>query len=368
MNMLAHLRAYFGGHPAPPPTPYVAQYVLGPSILATFPIDISHYPGLVSFYFVVPEHGPMRVVTCWATKEHFVRDGARFCSQISATLDPLHGFIQDFTIESTSLWQRIPVYSAVITIVAFLGALKALFDYYDWIFSKPDLALTSDNIRIDVVQGAELKIMPLLVNNLPVAHREIELSAQLTSTAGASAKLEVHPPRIPNMPGATAQKITVTGIAPTHGEYKLMLFAAAQAGRLRDAQTFRLDTDVTVWPKIPNGKISSGSEKGSMGLLKGTVAVGAAAPNGLDCELEIKDSPGLRYDGIFEFYFLDKAPLWKTNESAGNEFAIFRWSTLKIPAYQNIPFQIGLISAPETDWRKVSRHANVACHYRKDKT
>lgn len=368
MNMLAHLRAYFGGRPPPAPTPYVAEYMLGPSILATFPIDITHYSGLVSFYFVLPGHAPMRVVSCWATKEHFLRDGANFCSQISATLNPLHGFIQDFTIEAKSLWQRIPVFSILISIVAILGALKALFDYYDWIFSKPDLALTTDDLRIDIVQGAELKITSSLVNNLTVAHRNIKISAKLVSSAGVTDKLDVHPPHIPNMPGATTQKFSVSGIAPAPSAYKLTIFAAAQAGRLRNAETFQLDTDVTVWPKIPNGKLSSKSDNGSIGLLTGLVAFGKAAANGLDCELEIKGSPGLRYDGIFEFYFLDQAPTWKTTENAGNEIASFRWTTLKIPAYQNISFQIGLVGGAETDWRKVAGRSNVVCHYRKDKS
>ena len=143
--------------------------------------------------------------------------------------------------------------------------------------------------------------------------------------------------------------------------------ASAQAGRVPDAETFRLETDVTVWPKMANGKLTSKSGTGNIGLLTGSVAIGDAAANGLDCELAIKGSPGLRYDGIFAFYFLDGTPTWKSNENAGNEMAILRWSTVKIPAYHNISLQIGLVSAAATDWREVARNAHVVCHYRKDK-
>jgi hypothetical protein len=189
-----------------PPVPYFAEYVLGAAELPPHSISFDKYPGLLLYYFVRPGRSPVRIATYWATKDHFLCGGESFQAQIGAAPASLDGYVDELTIPPEPLWKRVPWYTVVLGIAAFLGALQAIGSYFDWIFSAPYLELKSDKARTNLIQSAELQDTRSLVNQLPVAHRKIFLSASLKSGSGREQKLNIAPSFVPHMPGAAHKR------------------------------------------------------------------------------------------------------------------------------------------------------------------
>ena len=100
-------------------------------------------------------------------------------------------------------------------------------------------------------------------------------------------------------------------------------------------------------------------------LFSGAVAVGAAAPNGLDCELEIAGISGLEFV-LFEFPRLHTAADWLHNDTPGGEVALLRWAVLAVPQDQILQFQLALRKSPNIDWAKLAGQAAVRCFHRKE--
>jgi hypothetical protein len=367
MDLTAALRKWSGGGSSPPSIPYFAEYSLSDTSDLPSSVDIKHYPGLLSYVLIRPKQGTLRVVTYWSTRDHFLRDGERFGKEIYATATSVEGFISGFTINPESFWKRMPWYTFVLGIAAFFGALQAIGNHYDWIFSAPSLALKSEKARIQIVEGTEFHEVASLISHAPVAQREIVLSALLISKIVPEVPLRVEPDQMTHIPAGESQEITINGKAPAAGDYEFAVSAKARAGLLRFAKTFEFRRPVTVWPKLPTGKLSVRSVQGEMGLLSGSIAVGPVAPNGLDCELEIKGIPGLKYDGVFDFPLLHEAARWRTNESPGKEIASLRWAVLPVHGREEIRFQVALFHASKIDWNKVSQGSTLRCYYRKEK-
>jgi hypothetical protein len=367
MDPTAALGRLSGESSSTPAIPYFAEYSLSVGSELPNSVDITRYPGLLSYSLIRPERGTLRVVTYWSARDHFLRDGERFGKEIHAMTTDVDGFISGLTIHPEPFWKRVPWYTFVLGIAAFFGALQAIGNHYDWIFSAPSLALKSEKARIQIVEGAEFHEVASLISHAPVAQREVVLSASLKSKSAPEASLRVEPAQLTHIQAGESQAIVIDGKAPPAGDYEFVVSAKARAGLLRSSKAFELRRSVTVWPKLPTGKLSVRNVQGEMGLLSGSIAIGPAAPNGLDCELEIKGIPGLKYDGVFDFPFLHEAARWRTNETPGKEIASLRWVVLPVQGREEIRFQVAFFHGSGIDWNKVSRDSSLRCFYRKEK-
>lgn len=366
MKLVTRIRNTLAGSASPPPIPYFAEYSLNAENSQTIAPDMKSYPGLLLYYLIDSKPGEYRVATYWSTKEHFLRDAGSFQRDIGATAEELRGFVHGLTARPESIWTRIPWYTVVLGIAAFLGAVQAIGNYFDWIFGAPHLALKLDKARVHLIEDAEFREQSSLVNVAAVAHREISVSAYLKSKSN-TVRLNVNPSEVPHIAGSAAQEISITGVAPAPGQYDLVVGANGSAGLIRSAKNFQFSRPVTVWPKAPVGALSLNKVQGDTALLAGSVAVGPAAPNGLDCELEITGIADLKYDDLFEFPMLYQSAQWRSNETSGSEVASLRWAVLPVPAQDNLRFQIALMRPSPTDWNKVSEQSTVRCTYRKEK-
>ena len=158
-------------------TPYFAEYLLSTTTILPNSLDIKKYPGLLSYYFIRQKHGGIRIATYWSTRDHFLRDGEGFRNELGAAAIKMDGFIAGFTIQPEPFSKRVPWYTLVLGVAAFLGAIQGIANYYDWIFRAPNIALKSQTSRYQWIEGAEFKEVASLISNLPVAQREIVLSA-----------------------------------------------------------------------------------------------------------------------------------------------------------------------------------------------
>jgi hypothetical protein len=366
-TQLSQLKQSLGVTESRSSPPYFAEYLPAPGGEAE--IDMTKHPGL-DFYYVVRDGGPQqRVATVWRSRELYLRDGERLRTALQAPPVLTHGFIGSFAMPGKPIWKRVPWYTALLGLAAALGAVQAIGNHFDWLFAAPSLTMKSDKSRIHLTEALDFVETIALVNDLPIAHRNLELVGAITAAASAptpAARLTMSPASVAYIVGSGTHEITVSGVAPRHGKYELIVDVSAKGGQLRDSGKFRFSRPVTVWPKNPVGTLNVRKVQEQMALLRGELAVGPAAPNGLDCELEFRGTSGLRYDELFDFPNLHKSARWRSTDSPGNEVAVLQWVVLPVGARELIPFQAAITRAGTTDWNQVVERSAVRCYYRQE--
>ena len=347
---------------------YFAEYLPPPDGEAE--IDMKKHPGL-AFYYVVRNGGPQqRVATIWRSRDFYLRDGEQLRTELLAPPVLTHGYVARFDMPDKPIWRRVPWYTILISVVAVFGALQALGNYFDWLFDAPSLTMKWDRSRVHVTEASDFMETMALVNDLPIAHRSVELIGTLTAAGSApspGARLVVSPASIANVGGSARHEITISGVAPRHGMYEMLIEVSGRAGVFGGTRNFRFARPVTVWPKNPVGRLRVERVQEEMALIRGELSVGPAAPNGLDCELEFQRTSSLRYDGVFEFPGVHKSARWRTNDSPANEVAVLQWAVLPVGERALIPFQVAISRAGTTDWSQVAERGAVRCYYRQEK-
>src|SRR4051812_13304876 len=121
MKLVTCIRNTLWASGSPPPIPYFAEYSMNAENSQTIALDMQKYQGLLFYHLIAPKPGEYRVATYWSTKDHFLRDGCSFQRDIGAIAAELHGFVHALTARPQSIWTRIPWYTVVLGIAAFLG-------------------------------------------------------------------------------------------------------------------------------------------------------------------------------------------------------------------------------------------------------
>lgn len=348
--------------------PYFAEYLPPPSWEAE--IDMKKHAGLAFYYVVRNGDSQQRVATVWRSREFYLRDGERLRMALQAPAVLSHGFVARFAMPFKPFWRRMRVHTIVLSVAAFFGALQALGNYFDWIFAAPSLSMKWNESRVHLTEGSEFIETMDLVNDLPIAHRNVELTGTLSaadSAASPAVQLGVLPASVAHIGGSTRHEITISGVAPRHGKYEMVINVSARGGWVRDTGNFPFTQPVTVWPKNPIGMLRVGSVQDQTALLRGDLIIGPAAPNGLDCELEFQRISGLKYEGVFEFRNLHKSAQWNSNESPANEVAVLQWVVLPVGEHTLIPFQVAIQRDGAVDWNQIAKRGAVRCYYRPEK-
>ena len=209
----------------------------------------------------------MHVASFWSSRDNFALHGGEFRRCIGASTDGTTGYVTDLTSRGKSLWKRVSWYTVIVSIAALLGALHAIGTYFDWLFTAPHLTVTSDKTRVHLIEGMEFLHRQTLASHVPVAHRDVALSARLKPAAGAEVPLVANPSTIPHLAANGGQEVTVRGNAPIAGEYQLAISAAADSGVFRRRKVMHFLQPVTVWPRNPAGRLAVKSVRDETALL-----------------------------------------------------------------------------------------------------
>ena len=356
---------------------YFAEYLPPPSWEAV--IDMEKHAGLAFYCVVRNEDSQQRVATIWRSREFYLSDGERLRTALQAPPVLTHGFVARFAIPFKPIWRRMRGMSVfeiagriVVSMAAFFGALTVIEHSVDWAFAAPSLSMKWNESHVHLTEGSEfIKTMDLVIDS-PIAHRNVELIGTLTTAGSApspAVQLGVLPASIAHIGGSAIHEITVSGVAPRHGKYEMVINVSARGGWFRDTGNFPFTRPVTVWPKNPVGMLHVRSVQEQTALLQGEVTVGPAARYGLDCELEFQRISGLKYEGVFAFPGLDKRAQWQRNESPANEVAVLKWAVLlPVEEHTRIRFQVAIQrDGAAADWNHIAKRGAVRCYYRQEK-
>lgn len=351
--------------PSPEPVPYMVEYLLDGNIVPSND-DLKAIDGLKAWHTVATPGGTNHLFTYWASKDHFTRDGHRLEKRLG-TPATTQGLLGQAGTTAIPWWKRISLTTVVLSIAAVLGALEVISNRYDRLFAQPDLQVKTAP-RFDAIEGAELASTLQVVNQVSTGHTNIVLAGELTSAGGQPQRVVLSANRIPELAGSTSKDIVAIVASPKAGQYKLRVVADASAGLMRSRKRFESDANVTVWPKLPMGAVELRQNHETNAVLAGTVVLGPAAPNGLDCALEVAKVSGLRFAGLFDMPVGHSNPSWHTAGEGVDSVAVLRWSIAPVlEGKQKLTLDVVLTRDGQTDWRLVASDTRLLCLYRKEK-
>lgn len=361
--MTPEFRSRLLGEVSIAPVRYFSEHALDEGLGASNEISLKDFPSVIYCLNLQRDDRSNCVWICWASRDAFVRDGERIGVILGGRLIHAHGYLGKTLIPREPWWKKAKWYTIALSIAAFLGAMQAMGTYFDWLFAQPNLDLVSDSPDVSLIEGQSFELKWHLSNRLPTAHRNIAVTATLQPEAGSPAtELNATPKKVPHVAKTSAEELVLSGTAPAAGKYNVTVRVASSAGLLRSHREQDFLFPARVWPKSPLATIK-GSGQGVTGLLSGSIAVGRAAPDGLDCELVIQGTPALSFEDAFDIPGLGSRR-WQTNEAAGHEVALLLWSLGPTAGKKEISFQIGLSQLPSADWAHIAKQASIQCDYR----
>lgn len=348
---------------------YYAEYQLAPDQARS--ISFADYPGLLFYHVVQHEPPGQRLATVWRSRDFYVREGERLRATLQAPQVTVHGYISHSAVPPKPFWKRQSFLTVLLALTSLLGALEALRNHYEAVFEDPSLTLKWEKYRAEYIEMSEFSEHMELVNNLPIPHREVRLSASWMKDGNhiQMPGMAVTPASIPHMAVGATNQITVSGKTPPHGRYEVVFRVTALAGYLADQGSFEFTRPVTVWPAQPVGSLAF-SELGDArtAILHGRLRVGPSAQKGLDCELILKPGAGIRLVEGFDFPGVHVVPtrFLHSGGSGSDDLALLRWSVLPVSERQEILFKFAVSRDGVTDWKKIARSAAVHCVYREE--
>jgi hypothetical protein len=362
--------ASLAGIQMPKPIPYFAAYQPSGQIKA-LPKDLTGgLEGLVLAHLVIMNDGSSRVFTYWGTRAHFDVNGEILRERLQAQLLPDRGTVGAVSGPPQPWWKKINLPAFVLALPALWGTAELIGNHYDWLFAEPLLLVRPEKSKVEIIESSDMRMTVTLVNQLPrTEHRNIKVAAELIDNKDKkSYPLQLVEHDIAALPGGATKDLVIEGTAPPVGEYAFHVDATAKAGRLPSSKTFRGEARFIIWPKTPRGSIHLLETKPPWAHFKGTIAVGPAAPQGLDCELQSQGTPELKFDNQFNSIDVGSSNLkWYTAGQLENAVSILTWSTGPVESMRSVTVEFILNREPATDWKAVTEKIKINCNMRQEK-
>jgi hypothetical protein len=349
--------------------PYLAAFVLHSLPTAADDKALQDFEGLLLSHVVSGDSGTSRLVTYWASVAHYLNSQSAVEVLLKGT-PLLQGRVARIAYEKKPWWKGIKPATVVLSAAALFGALEVLTNRYDRLFAEPQLLVKASG-HFDIVEGEDLRRTIVLRNQLATTgHNSIRVLAswqgrdEKTKTKG---QLRLAEAEVPVLAGGDSRELMVEGVAPASGNYVMKIDAIAEAGWFRGRKAFEANVPFRVWPNLPEGRISHVKSYRDRARYELRVLVGRAANKGLDCALEIKGVPELRYERQFHSPVGGYKETW---HSAGNgrlAISVLNWSTGPIEAMQDIQMDLNLAGTAETAWASLATNAALTCQPRTEK-
>jgi hypothetical protein len=330
---------------------FLAEYTVEKDAPSFSQMELTAFPGLLLLH-AVRCPSSVKVITYWNDEAYFRCFREHFESKINASGTTVCGPIYNTTEKGKSIWARIPLYTAILAIVAFLGAAKSLFDHFDWIFADPDIAIMVEPTKTNVVEGENFVSTVTITNRASVPQSDILLNVFLKAPAEGKLILDFPESKISNLNVGASYTFKVSGRAIVPGEFTLGINVSARAGWARPIKVIPAENPIAVWPNRPHAAVFTDSEHASTGVLRSRILAGRASPKGMECELEIRNVNGLHYNGEGQ---------WVSNHSHGKEVYVLRFRASQMDDFESQEISHKIESASPKDWKIVAERSNVVC-------
>jgi hypothetical protein len=286
------------------------------------------------------------VVTLWATRDAFRRGASAFLAGLGGTSTVLQqGYVAEVAPRRGGFWSRTTLGTKLVSLVAILGALSALYTYAGTIFepasvgvvhATPDLLnlLAGDEIRSQIRVVARTRASSVVIDTIPVA---------LVPQAGDASPFKADYQMLPALAPGQSQELAVSGPSPakrpgsTEPErYDLQATVVARGGLLSWQRRFPSPPrQVRIWQELQWTEAPAPSSKcQAQCLFTGQIYAGRNYPNGVRVQVSIADGRlnlgGLTIDGVST----------KGNPSQGSSVSTGIWQTGALQGFNAYPYSI----------------------------
>jgi len=338
-------------------TPYIAEYAPAGSDTANPELDA--FAGIILVH--TAEHEDHRkVITYWRSREHFDRDGVAFGRAIGTPVS-WHGHVRDYRERRERFLKRFPWYTALIAVIAILGALESGRIFFHRLFAAPVLntwfAYEGDS---NYLPNDPIDEVLQITNHVPAEER-IEVTNAAFRGRGTVLR-PVYEPRIPELRENETVPIKFSTRIGTPGEYILKVDLRVRAGRFHDIATVTATRSLVVWSRGPVVVSKNIAQiRGDACVISCEIRVGNPAPRGLAIDVRLLRHPEIS-EAMVTLPGARVTDPWKISAGAGAEVSTFTVTTQPVPAFQRLNFAIVLAGSMSTSWNDVIEHLDIEPH------
>jgi hypothetical protein len=351
------------------PVPYFGAFDLREGMEEVPKDALRDVPGLMLSHIVRRIDGVSSLFTYWSTFDHYESGKGIVAQRIGSAPAAGSGHVTTMKVPLVAWWRRIRPATLLLSMAALLGAFKVITNEFDRGFAEPSLLVKPAKTRLEAIEGSELTTSVQVVNqHLMVDHHGVRVKAAFQSQGGASAPVNVLDLEVPSIAGGVTKDIAIETKLPLKpGPHVLDITASAKAGLFRERQVFSGKVDLFIWPQKPTSRLQIVSSSAGWGRYQAIIALGYAAPQGLDCDLEIRSIEGLRYKNQINSSTSIYRDQFVSAGSGKNANALLRWSTGPVGGQRAINVSLILLGESATDWGNLLQVSTLTCSQRSEK-
>jgi len=341
--------------------PYFAVYELAGA--ATAP-HLEDFAGLELVHRIQTESPPAeRLVTYWRSRDHWSAQDEKLRRALAASEPVLAGSACDATASPKPLWRRLHLQTWALGLAALLGALDAIGNHYEWLFSRPFISLmVKEPLGPEAVAGRRFAATVLVANSTRIEHRDLRFRAVLMPLDGAEkpTPLKVIPETVVALNPGSAIEVELAGEAPTAGRYELQTTVAGKAGWLAGEGVFPLARPLRVWPLKPTVEWTLKGQGTGFVRIDAELSLGKEAKHGVACQLFLfpHRSAG---KPILDFFDAAEDQWIADNNTPGAERESLSWHGPAKAREENPPFSLVIPVTPPTDLTSLKSAIMVTC-------
>lgn len=357
------LRAYFANlqKVRDEGVPYVTRFTS--STTPPSNLRLKDFPGLLFLQYVESQDGISEVIVYWKSLDAMKSNESSFKRFLQVGEPQAQGYLRELKGHEKSWWQRIPVGRWLLYAASLFGALAVLQTHFAKLLEQPDITLEIPGPRvIDMLVADDISFDVGVTNRSREAHSVVTLLSPKLVGQGHNAlwnhKFWFNPKPAPIAPSSTSV-VQFKGDALPKGIYVVTIAAEASTGYLRDGKMFDVKKQINVWGREPEAHfISVEVEDRRRALLKGQVAIGAAAPKGLTCQITVQGYSTIKF-GFVDFPGVSD---WKAQPDTVDVRSITFAASRQFERLSRIPFEVILDSSVDVaNWTAVRSNSTVEC-------
>jgi hypothetical protein len=326
------------------------------------------WPGLKSLsFFNNADVDSCRLLAVWESRMHFEAAGRSFTQSLGSELMPRWSGVRAWHQQATqkrTTWDRIKRgYVYLVTLVAVLGTLAALSDYYDALWGAPEIQLSPQE-PLDVLVGTSTTVELTLSNvGSHVARLVLNHSRSDGSGIALLRNLRSDPEIIPRLPVGSAATVKVPVRADKAGRYAVMIRGKASSGLFAGDAIVHRTVPVRAWDplKIQRPTLARVVRPTRAQCLL-QIDSGIDRPDGLSLTAELQRTPGVEFEAALGLAAKDTEQEPDSNQNEGAEIAMLRWTTWPLKRMTSYEFQLVLNASTQRsapDWSKTCADISV---------
>jgi hypothetical protein len=247
------------------------------------PGSVMSLDGLEAVQTVRSQDGQFIHVAFWASKEHHAIGSGQLLGDPGGK-QIFEGVAARLAIAKSPWFKKIRVSTWLLSFVAIIGALEALTNRYEKLFSAPNALVKLDQRRYDLVQGERLAAKVTVENLLGVADlRDVDVNANLGPNAAQGGVTVLDPSR-PTIQATKERSFQLDSAPLAAGNYTLSVVVNMLAGYVRWwPGSFTQHAEVRVYPLVARGVVNVQQETPTSAELVALVPTGIALKDSALC-------------------------------------------------------------------------------------